>query len=199
MIGGFEGILGAVSNELQVDGLRQLLNEASDDEEEMESRSSRSLTGEENSPGPQMFYEPNQKVDLLSLHPTPAHMMALANFYFTRFDPVFKLLHRPSTLSFIYAMARDSSSMTRAQEALLFAIYFAAVTSVTEQECIKDFGEEKTTLVKRYRKGVETAFPNANFLETTDMTVLQALVIYLVSLRSIPCDRHTDFTTTRPL
>ena len=171
----------------KVDGLRQLLNEASDDEDEMESRSSRSLTGEEGSPGPQLFYDPNQKVDLLSMHPSTAHMSVMGNIFFSRVDPVFKLLHRPSTQAFIYAATRDKRAITKGQEALLFAIYFAAVTALTDQECLQNFGENKNALVQRHRKGIETALPNANFLDTSDITVLQALVIYLVCIFTTIC------------
>ena len=161
--------------------MRQLLNEASDDEEEYESRSSRSLTGEDSSPGPQLFYDPAQKVDLLPLHPLTAHMTILGNLYFTRVDPVFKILHRPTTLSFLYAATRDKRSLTRGQEALLFAIYFASITTLTDQESLQSFGQKKEVLVKQYRSGIEAALTNANFLETSDFTVLQAFVIYLVS------------------
>lgn len=107
-------------------------------------------------------------------------MTALANLFFSRFDPVFKVLHRPYTFSLLYAATRDKKSITRGQEALLFAIYFAAVTSLTDQEALANFGQNKQSMILRYRKGIEAALPNANFLETQDITVLQAFIIYLV-------------------
>ncbi|KAI4154828.1 MAG: hypothetical protein LQ340_001409 [Diploschistes diacapsis] len=166
----------------EVDGLRQLLNEASSDEDESESKSSRILTGEQGSPGPQLFYDPNQRLDLLTLHPPTAQMIAMGNIFFSRFDPVFKVLHRPSTLAFLYSATRDKKCITRGQEALLFAIYFAAITTVSDQDCINHFGQNKSILVQRYRSGIEAALPNANYLDTDDITVLQALVIYLAML-----------------
>lgn len=162
--------------------MRQLLNEASSDEDESESKSSRILTGEQGSPGPQLFYDPNQRLDLLTLHPPTAQMIAMGNIFFSRFDPVFKVLHRPSTLAFLYSATRDKKCITRGQEALLFAIYFAAITTVSDQDCINHFGQNKSILVQRYRSGIEAALPNANYLDTDDITVLQALVIYLVRL-----------------
>ena len=108
-------------------------------------------------------------------------MTALGNLYFTRVDPLFKVLHRPSTLSFIYAATRDKKSITRGQEALLFAIYFASITSLSDSECLQNLGQPKTSLVKQYRGGIETALANANFLDTNEIVVLQALLIYLVS------------------
>lgn len=65
-------------------------------------------------------------------------------------------------------------------QALMFAIYFAAITSLTPDECMIQFGEQKDDLLKRYRFGTEQALAHAELLNSMEMVTLQALVIYLV-------------------
>ncbi|KAF4335651.1 hypothetical protein FBEOM_10488 [Fusarium beomiforme] len=50
--------------------------------------------------------------------------------------------------------------------------------------CLSTFSEEKATLLWRYRWGVEAALLRANFLQSSDRKVLQALVIYLTFVRN---------------
>lgn len=68
-------------------------------------------------------------------------------------------------------------------EALLFAIYYSVATSLTTEECLERFGEERSTLLARYRFAVEQGLARANFLVTEEMVVLQAFVIFLICLR----------------
>jgi hypothetical protein len=57
-----------------------------------------------------------------------------------------------------------------------------AVTSITDSECNTMFGEEKTVLLARYQSGSRQALCRAGLLRSSDMTILQAFVLYLVSL-----------------
>lgn len=66
-------------------------------------------------------------------------------------------------------------------EALLFTMYFAAVTSLTPKKCLDLFQEERDCLLDRYRYAAEIAFANAKLFIDADMTTLQALAIFLVS------------------
>ena len=50
-------------------------------------------------------------------------------------------------------------------------------------ECQRDFDEEKPVLLARYRFGVEQALARADFLQTDEVVVLQAFVIFLICLR----------------
>ena len=119
-------------------------------------------------------------------------MVILGNMYFTRVDPLFKLLHRPTTLSLIYTATQNKKNITKGQEALLFAIYFAAVTSLTDDECSRSLAYRKQDLVAKTKTGIEKALSNANFLDTTDMTVLQAFLIYLVGPRYLRPSTRAD-------
>jgi hypothetical protein len=66
-------------------------------------------------------------------------------------------------------------------EALKFAIYYAAATTLNAEQCIKQLGEEKSTLLIRYRSSIELALARADFVNTLELSTLQALVIFLVS------------------
>lgn len=67
-------------------------------------------------------------------------------------------------------------------QALMFAMYFAAVTSVAPEECMAQFGEPKQQLLTKYRYGTEQALVQAQLLTSSEMVTLQALVIYLVRI-----------------
>lgn len=64
---------------------------------------------------------------------------------------------------------------------LLFAIYTAAITSMDEKSCQEVMGESKNTLLTRYITATQHALIKAGFLNSLDLVVLQAFVLYLVS------------------
>lgn len=68
-------------------------------------------------------------------------------------------------------------------ETLLFAIYYGAVTSTPNEDCLQQWGEERSVLLSRYRFGLEQALARANFLYCDEMIILQAFAIFLVVLR----------------
>lgn len=92
-----------------------------------------------------------------------------------------KMVHIPTTETFVVKAKDNLDSLPKGVEALLFAIYFAAVTSLTQQECQASFGESKHTLVAKYRCCVEQALAQANFLTAQELILLQTFVIFLVS------------------
>ena len=121
--------------------------------------------------------------DLRLLHPSPNSMGALCNIYAENCDPVFKILHIPSLQQFVARAATDVYNIPSRNyvEALLFAMYYAAITSLTPEQCSQKFQEGRETLLARYRMGTEVALSNADLLNTKEMGTLQALVIFLVS------------------
>ena len=68
-----------------------------------------------------------------------------------------------------------------APQALAFAVYFAAIGSQTEQQCRENFGDSKSALLARYKIALEAALSRADLLITTDITVLTAFVLLIVS------------------
>lgn len=62
----------------------------------------------------------------------------------------------------------------------MFGIYCMAVCSMTQDECSSIFGEDVNTLLARYQAGARQALSRAGLLRSSDMTILQAFVLYLV-------------------
>ncbi|KAI1354474.1 hypothetical protein F5Y01DRAFT_272945 [Xylaria sp. FL0043] len=67
--------------------------------------------------------------------------------------------------------------MPRGMEALMFAISLAAVTSLREEEVEENFGEDRQTLLARFRLGTEQTLSRAGVLNTTDISTVQAFII----------------------
>ena len=103
--------------------------------------------------------------------------------YKTNVDPLVKVVHVPTMTAQVLEAAQHMDSIPRGMEALLMAIYYAAATSLWEEECRQNFGENKDDLLARYRFGVEQALARADFLQSDEVIVLQAFVIFLICLR----------------
>lgn len=131
-----------------------------------------------------------QFVQLTSLHPTPPQIFQLWQIFLDRFNPLVKLFHAPSVQKMIMEVASDVENAPNSQIALMFAIYLAAVTSSDEKTCQKIFFETKPRLVTRFANAARQALVNVEFLRSTNLIVLQALTIYLVSRRSLKSNWH---------
>ena len=94
-----------------------------------------------------------------------------------------KVLHIPTLSRYVEEASAqiDDIHNNRSTEALLFAMYYAAVTTMTPGDCLNYFQENRGVLLDRYRSATEYAFANANILVSSDLVTLQALVIFLVS------------------
>lgn len=64
--------------------------------------------------------------------------------------------------------------------ALLFAIFFAAVTSIDNAETKLILGEDRKTALSIYQQGLEWSLHMAQFLDTPTISSLQAMSIHLV-------------------
>ena len=58
----------------------------------------------------------------------------------------------------------------------------SAIVSMSEEAVLMQLGVEKNQLLQSFQKGAESALCRANFLRTTKVQTLQALVMYLVGL-----------------
>lgn len=98
-------------------------------------------------------------------------------------EPAVKILHCPSLRRYFIEESGvlDCSPGPKGWEALKFAIYYVTTTSLTPDECLQRLGEEKAVLLPRYRSSTEFALARADFVNTEDMSTLQALIFYLVS------------------
>lgn len=170
----------------QVGGLKQLLDAPSsdDEEEEWDHLSSQSPSS---TPFPDtlfIFGGRTPATNLRSLHPIASGIALLCTIYFQNVDPVFKVLHRPTVQVSISAAADnlDAGPLDAAQEALMFSMYFAATTSMTQEQCQNHLGQDREKLLAQFKYGAEMALANAHFLSSTELKSLVAFVIYVVRI-----------------
>ncbi|KAJ9633442.1 hypothetical protein H2204_006992 [Knufia peltigerae] len=119
------------------------------------------------------------------LHPPPDHIMLLWQSYLDSFNPLTKLVHQPTLEQSIIGAFQDLENVPRSLEALMFSVYSAAVYAMEDDECIMKFGEERKVLLSRYRYGTRKALSRAKFMATSDLQVLAAFVIYLLTMREV--------------
>lgn len=73
-------------------------------------------------------------VDLRPLHPLPSQIPFMWQVYQENVDPILKILHVPTTSKLIREVRNNLDSLTPSTEALMFSIYYAAITSLDEEE-----------------------------------------------------------------
>ena len=155
------------------------------DEEEESQLSSQSPADTSTSQSTLLFGSPPlRQRELRLLHPPAAQLITLFYCFQKNVDPMAKVLHIPSMRKLVMGAAANIDVVPSGNyvEALLFAMYYAAITSLTQEECLQNFHDGKNSLLARYRSGTESALANANLLNTREIGTLQALVIFLVSV-----------------
>jgi hypothetical protein len=130
-----------------------------------------------------------------SSHPPAEKILELWHVFLENFDPLTKVVHGPTLRSTIQRAIVDLSSLPKSLEALLFAIYGAAVVSLNDHDCERRFGEPRKTLLVRYRLATKAALSRAKLMGSANLTVLQALLLHLLSTREV-YDSRTLWTLT---
>lgn len=117
--------------------------------------------------------------DLFDLHPLPSQIMFYWKIYIENIHPIVTVLHIPSVAILLNNVKDRLDTIDRGTEVLLFSIYFAVVTSMTPEEVETEMKQSKATLVKRYKYGVEKALARVDFLNTHELVILQAFIIFI--------------------
>ena len=111
--------------------------------------------------------------------------MQLWQAFVNNVDPITKILHIPTAQVVVFEAINDPCRKTNDVNALLFAIYFAAATSLQAADVAHFLGQDKSTVLKIFKQGLEKSLEQANVLDNPTLTSLQALTIYLVSVKSL--------------
>ena len=114
-------------------------------------------------------------------HPGPIQIFQLWQIYINNVNPLLKLSHIPTLQAQIVTAGANTAKISKGMEALMFAIYFSATTSMSEDEVHATFAEDKSVLLAKYHNATQQALVNAGFMRSQELVVLQALVLYLVS------------------
>lgn len=108
-------------------------------------------------------------------------MFRLWQTYIDNVDPLVKIVHTPSFQQQISVLSGNTESIPKPTEALMFAIYAMAILSMSDSECDSAFGKPRSVLLARYQDAARQALINASYLRTSDIVVLQAYFLFLVS------------------
>ena len=119
------------------------------------------------------------------IHPPAERMYQLWQIYIENIDPLTKILHVPTLRPAIQKAVSNIEILPRSFEAFMFAIYAAAVMSLDDGECQQRFSEPRKNLLSRYISATKAALSRAQFMATTSLVVLQALVLHLLTVRDI--------------
>jgi len=121
--------------------------------------------------------------NLRRFHPTHDEAMVLWRTHVVNVEPLCKILHVPTVAKMVEAVSVRPDTASSVDECLLFAVYHFAVVSMSDDECTQKLGQPRARLMKRYHSATRQSLVNAAFLKTTEMAVLQALVLFLLSCR----------------
>ena len=164
----------------EVAELQDILDDPTDEEDDYPSPASGSSASNNNG---FIFGFSSTILSLRNFHPADSQIATYWNIYKINIAPVMKLLHNPSTESLVIAASKDLDHINKPTEALVFAIYFSAVISLTENDCIALLGIERPAALRKYRFACEQALARAGFLNTQDILVLQAMLLFLTAVR----------------
>ena len=115
--------------------------------------------------------------------PSAPILVALLDTFVYRVDSVLKVSHVPLLRSLLLPDGTVNPEPLKgpSYEALKFAVCFTAACTLSEAECRALFVEEKDKVINKLRLATEVMLSRAKLLITSDVNVLQAFVIYLVS------------------
>jgi hypothetical protein len=117
--------------------------------------------------------------------PSPDTIFQLWDAFVENFDPLTKIVHIPTLRPAFEKASSNIPNIPRNFQALMFAIFGAAVLTLKDDDCQRRFNETRRSMLSRYTSATETALSLAKFMATNSLVVLQALVIHIYAVRDI--------------
>ncbi|EWC46760.1 hypothetical protein DRE_04005 [Drechslerella stenobrocha 248] len=165
--------------ETEIDDIKQAILTA---DEEVPARP---LTGDDTAWASRMIFpSPITLMDTANISsylPTKSHSDLLWQIYRERVHPLVHILHRPSFEHCYEAFwtGRMSSENVRSFVALMFSIFYATVVSMDPPMAIRVCGMERDEQLRIYREATQHALVNARFMESEELSSLQALTLLI--------------------
>jgi hypothetical protein len=131
------------------------------------------------------FAEEPKKSPIMQYLPSRSVADRLLEQYWEAVHYMARVVHRPSferQWQQFWERITVGVEPPASSQALIMGILLSAAVSMSEDRVAYEFGAVKSQLVDSFRQGTEMALYKANFLRTTKMITLQALVVYLVSI-----------------
>ncbi|KAJ5746503.1 hypothetical protein N7520_011685 [Penicillium odoratum] len=120
---------------------------------------------------------------LREYHPPLPKVSKFWEIYKENVAPLITILHKPTVRNLLVEAAQNPENLDKNSEALVFSIYLSAIISSKPEDCLAQLGEDRKTAVKRYRFAVEQALSKAGFLNTQNLMLLQAAVLFMICIR----------------
>jgi hypothetical protein len=119
---------------------------------------------------------------LQSSHPQPVQIFMLWQTYLDNINPLLKIFHAPTVQQLLLEAAGHLQDISMSTEVLMFAVYLSSINSLRTEQCERIMSESRTVLLSRFSNATQQALINAEVLKTSNLTVLQAFVLFLVSV-----------------
>ncbi|EED19691.1 conserved hypothetical protein [Talaromyces stipitatus ATCC 10500] len=132
-----------------------------------------------------LFGGGSSRQTLTHFHPNTIQIFQLWNTFLDGVNPLTKIIHVPTLQQQILDAASDLSSLSPEMEALMFSIYSSALLCMHVDEVQKYFEDSKSALLTRYRQCAQQALVNAGILGTSELKVLQAFLLFIISVRLV--------------
>jgi hypothetical protein len=156
-----------------------------------EDDSSQSATGQ-NQPNAILFGK-TRGPDPIDAFPRPEHVLILWRHFLSNVDPLIKMTHTPTVEKLVQLSCQNVHSLSRNNLTLLFAIFLNAATSMDNDVIEAKLGQTRSSLSRKLAIATERCFVRAGLLQTTDLTLLTAFLIYLYATRN-QADVHITWT-----
>ncbi|KAL8951756.1 MAG: hypothetical protein Q9222_002277 [Ikaeria aurantiellina] len=169
--------------------MQDFLDDPTDDEDDHPSPASGSSVAADHQGF--LFGFSSTVLSLRNFHPPANQVLTYWEVYKENVDPLVKIFHRPCTEKTLADAAKDLDHISKPLEVMMFAIYFAAVTSLSDEECINITGKEKEAALVEYRFAFEQAMARAGFLQSTELVILQSFTVFLICVRRSDSSRFS--------
>jgi hypothetical protein len=89
--------------------------------------------------------------NLVNHHPSHEDAVKLWAQHVQHVEPLIKVLQIPTTARVVEMVSQQPATASKAHECLVFATYHFAVFTMTEEDCVREFGQSRTTLTSKYQ------------------------------------------------
>ena len=108
-----------------------------------------------------------------------------------------KVVHCPTFAKKLFGVIDNIGNIAPSTNALLFGIYYTALSSCTARETRQRFGESQEELMQRYGRYFESAIGHS--FDCPSLEALQALVLYMVCFNDMHLANDTCGANSNPL
>ncbi|KAL6915248.1 hypothetical protein FSST1_013008 [Fusarium sambucinum] len=116
--------------------------------------------------------------------PSPVHVFRLWQIYLVRVDPLTKIVHVPTLQPYVTMAATDADCLPLNYQCLFYAVSLMAIVTLDKSECQELLGMPRGYLLQELMTHTRHALFQFDLFKNNDMTILQALVLFMISLQA---------------